>query len=263
MLSQVESRIVLAPKWPQSCVTLAPSLFQPSSPRASSDERPSLLVTVQGCPPELGCPELAWVLLIEVWRASAVVRLWFFLSSCFNPKLECFLEWKKNIHSCAEHCTLRASVLKKIHDIVVSLCAWSLMHSVPCALPSLCSHAVVWHMLKSTPKTCLHWSVEIPQGWRGGGGGDGKAARPTAPDRSPLQPQCSHREEVSTFRAPAPPTPSSHGWQCLQRGCQSQATLLAALMLAIRKHLGKPQKPRPSHQNARHSVVYRLSSLTL
>lgn len=102
------------------------------------------------------------------------------------------------------------------------------MHSVLCALPSLCSHAFVGHVLKSMPKTCLHWFVQKSPKV------EEEEEEETEKQPDPLHQIILHfSRNALTERRSAPPelpasprhgsaspTPSSHGWQCLERGSQ-------------------------------------------
>ena len=76
MVIWVQSRTVLAPQRPQCFVTLAPSLspaqFSKRSARCGLRD-PAFRVTLQGFPPERGCPELAWEFC---WLGSGAPPLW-------------------------------------------------------------------------------------------------------------------------------------------------------------------------------------------
>lgn len=245
MVSWVESRIVSDPKWPQCLITFAPSVFPAQLSKRNFRywlRDPASQGTLQSFPPELGCPGLAWefcwggvgsgLQLLPYSQAFAFP----FIS--FVPKIAMFL-WlaEKYIYLCPQPCILRASCPEiNIWQSGVSLCFYR-MHSVLCALPSLCSHAFVGHVLKSMPKTCLHWFVQKSPKV------EEEEEEETEKQPDPLHQIILHfSRNALTERRSAPPelpasprhgsaspTPSSHGWQCLERGSQIWAPLLAAL----------------------------------
>lgn len=164
MVNWLESRIVSDPKWPQCLITLVPPYFQPSSPREISDvdwevqplrglSRAFLLNSgAQGL--HEGSADRG---LLPCGQAFAFP----FIS--FEPKIAVSLiGW--NIYYtyiytylCPKPCILGASCPEiNIWHSGFSSCFYR-THSVLCALPSLCSHAFMWRMLRSMPKTCLHW----------------------------------------------------------------------------------------------------------